>query len=66
MKKEKDFINVPHENLVKKTLHKGKQLKYPALEIALINFIEFNRKLFNPISTMSLILYKKINPERKS
>ena len=56
MKKEKEFINVPHEILVKKTLRKGKQLKYPALETALINCIEFNRKLFNPISTRSLIL----------
>ena len=67
MKKEKEFANVPHEKLAKKTFHKGKQLNYPALETALINFIEFNMKLFNPISTMSLILILyEIIPERKS
>lgn len=42
-------------------------MKYPSLETALINFIEFNRKLFNLISTWSLILILyEIIPERKS
>ena len=35
--------------LNKKTLDKGTELKFPQLEIALINFIEFNHKFFNPI-----------------
>ena len=67
MKKENQFLNVSLENLKKKTLHKGTELKYPQLELALINFIEFNRKLFNPISTWSLILKMfEIIPQRKS
>lgn len=51
MKKEKEFLKVLSNNVLKKTLHKGTQLKYLDLELALINFIEFNRKLFNLIST---------------
>ena len=67
MEKENQFLNVSSENLNKKTLHKGTELKYPQLELALINFIEFNSKLFNPISTWSLILKMlEIIPQRRS
>lgn len=37
------------------TLHQGPKPKYPVIEEHLINFIEFNRKLLNPITTWSLI-----------
>ena len=37
--------------LKKTTLNKGVSILYPNLEIQLINFIEFNRILFNCITT---------------
>ena len=52
--------------LNKKTLNKGKDILYPEVEAQLVNFIEFNRKCFNPVSIWSLLLklYTLI-PERK-
>ena len=52
--------------LNKKTLNNGKDILYPDVEIKLINFIEFNCKCLNPITTWSLLLklYSLI-PERK-
>jgi len=37
------------------TLHQGSRPKYPVIEEHLINFIEFNRKLLNPITSWSLV-----------
>ena len=37
--------------LNKKTLNKGKDILYPEVEVQLVNFIEFNLKYFNPVST---------------
>ena len=56
MKKESSFLNLPSNKLNKKTLNTGKSILYPEVEINLINFIEFNRKCLNPISTWSLLL----------
>ena len=37
------------------TFHQGPKPKYPVIEEHLINFIEFNRKLLNPITSLSLV-----------
>ena len=66
MKKESSFLNLPSNKLNKKTLNTGKSILYPEVEINLINFIEFNRKCLNPISTWSLLLkLYALVPERK-
>ena len=67
IRSENNFINVPTSHLNKKTIHKGPKILYPELEIKIIQFIEFNRKLFNPISTWALLLKLfEIEPERKN
>ena len=67
MKKEKEFSNVSTDKLNKTTLLCGRQILYPEAEKEIVLYIEFNRKLSNPISTWPLLLklYKKI-PERKN
>lgn len=67
MKKEQTFLNLPSNTLNKKTLNKGKNILYPEVEAQLVNFIEFNCKCFNLVSTWSLLLklYTLI-PERKN
>ena len=66
-KAENKFNNLPDEKLNNKTLQKGKSILYPDIEINLINFIEFNRKLFNSITTWSLLLkLLDLKPERKT
>ena len=66
MKKELSFLNIPSNTLNKKTLNTEKDILCPDVEIKSINFIEFNHKRLNPISTWSLLLklYSLI-PERK-
>lgn len=66
-KNELKFKNLPVEKLKKTNLHKGGALLYPELEIQLINFIELNRKMFNSITTWS-VLHKllELKSERKS
>ena len=66
-KNEVKFKSLPAEKLKKTNLHKGGSLLYPDIEIQLINFIEFNRKMFNPITTWSILLkLLELKPERKS
>lgn len=50
MRNEKNLANVSSENLKNKTLHKDRKILYPDIEIQLIHFIEFKRKLLNPLS----------------
>ena len=67
MKKEKEFSNVSTDKLNKTTLHFGRQILYPEEEKEIIQYIEFNKKLSNPISTWALLLkLYKIVPERKN
>ena len=56
MKKESSFLNLPSNMLNKKKLNTVKGILSPEVEIKLINFIEFNRKCLNPLSTWSLFL----------
>ena len=42
----------------KKTLHTGPKVQYQEVYNKFIDFIEFNRKLFNPVTTWSLLLKK--------
>ena len=67
MKKEQAFLNLPSNMLNKKTLNKGKDILYPDVEAQLVNFIEFNRKFFNPVGTWSLLLklYTLITERKK-
>ena len=66
IKNESNFLNVSSSNLQEKTLHKGGKLILPEVELKLIQFIKFNRKMFNPISTWSLLLRLfEFAPERK-
>lgn len=47
-------------------MHKGKPPLNPDIENKLISFIEFNRRLYNPITTYSLYLkLLELWPERK-
>ena len=39
---------------IKITLHKGRKPIYPEIEQNLINFIEFNHKLLNPVTSYSI------------
>lgn len=50
----------------KKSLNKGASRLYEKEEKELINFIEFNRKLFNPITTILLLIkFLELVPDRK-
>ena len=65
-KNEDKFLNLPDKKLNKKTLHKGNSILNPELEKKLVTFIEFNRKLSNPITIWALLLKMlEYNPERK-
>jgi len=67
IKNELKYNNLPDDKLKKTILHKGGTILYPDVEIQLVNFIEFNRKLFNCITTWSLLLkLVDLKPERKS
>ena len=68
MKKEQAFLNLPSNMLNKKTLNKGKDILYTEVEVQLVNFIEFNLKCFNPVSTQNLLLklYTLIPKRKKS
>ena len=50
------YSSLETSKLHKTTMHKGKPPLNPDIENKLISFIEFNRKLFNPITTYSLYL----------
>ena len=50
------FLNVDSTKLKNTTLYKGTRIKNTEAEVASINFIEFNRKLLNPVTTWSLFL----------
>ena len=66
-KNEEKFLNLPDNKLKKRTLHKGTSIINLDLERKLINFIEYNRKLFNPITTWCLLLKVfEYAPERKN
>ena len=61
-----NLLNTPKESLNKTTLHKGKRPESYNIENKLISFIEFNRKLLNPISTTSILIkLLEYAPERK-
>ena len=66
MKNKEKYLNALENKMNKKTFHEGKKIKNPELECKLIDFIEFNRKLYNSITTWSLLLKMfEISPERK-
>ena len=66
-KNEEKYLNLPIGKLKKATAHKGTHILYPNLELYLINFFEFNRKLFNSIIIWSSILkVLEYLPERKN
>ena len=48
-------------------MNKGPKVKYQEIYNKFINFIEFNRKLFNPVTTWPLLLKMyEIEPSRKN
>ena len=54
------------ELMLKTTLHKDPKIQYQKIYNKFIDFIEFNRKLFNPVTTWSLLLKMyEIEPRRK-
>ena len=60
------LLNIPIKDQDKKSLNKGRARGYLEQEKKLCSFILFNRKLFNPISTMALLVkFLEIIPERK-
>ena len=64
--KEEEFKKQSHIN-TKITLHKGKESKFKNIEHHLINFIDSNRKMGNPISTLAIIAeIIKLCPEAKT
>ena len=64
--KEEEFKKQSHIN-TKITLHKGKESKFKSIEQYLINFIDTNRKMGNPISTLAIIAeIIKLCPEAKA
>ena len=66
MHNKTNLLNTPKESLNKTTLHKGKRPESYSIENKLISFIEFNRKLLNPISTTSILIkLLEYAPERK-
>ena len=66
-KKEKEFQDLESSKLQNTTLHKGPKVKYQEIYNKFIYFIEFNRKLFNPVTTWSLLLkLYEIEPSRKN
>ena len=66
-KKEKEFQDLESSKLQNTTLHKGSKVKYQEIYNKFIDFIEFNRKLFNPVTTWSLLLkLYEIEPSRKN
>ena len=56
MKKENYLLNIDSSKMNKTTLYIGTLIKYLRTKIALINIIEFNRKLLIPIITWSQLL----------
>ena len=67
MKKETEYLNISQDKLTNTTLHKSRDLKYPKVEQELINYIKFNRKLFNALTIWRLLLkLYNLLPERKN
>ena len=54
--KRKRISNVSSDKLNKTTIHCERQFLYPEAETEIVQYIEFNRKLSNPISTWALLL----------
>ena len=66
VKNQNIILNIDKDKYDKKSLNKGASRLYEKEEKELINFIEFNRKLFNPITTISLLIkFLELVPERK-
>ena len=64
-KNESKFLEIKNKN--KTTIHKGGNLLNPEIEKKLISHIEFNRKLLNPITTISLVIkLMELWPEREN
>lgn len=53
--KREEFYKKALNKSKRVTLHQGSKPKYTVIEEHLINFIEFNRKLLNPITSWSLV-----------
>ena len=56
VKNQNIILNIDKDKYDKKSLNKGASRLYEKEEKELINFIEFNRKLFNHITTISLLI----------
>ena len=66
-KKEKEFQDLESSKLNNTTLNKGPKVKYQEIYNKFKDFIEFNRKLFNLVTTQSLLLkLYEIEPSRKN
>jgi hypothetical protein len=60
------YLNLSENKLNKTTLHKGTSIISPEIELKLISFIEYNRKLYNQITICSLVLkIIEYAPERR-
>ena len=65
-KNRNTLLNIPIKDKNKKSLNKGRARRYLEQGKLLCSSFEFNRKLFNPISTMALLVkFLEIIPERK-
>ena len=55
MQRESEYKDAPNK-IIKITLHKGRTPKYNNIEQLFVNFIEFNRKALNPITTWCIAI----------
>ena len=66
-KKGKEYKDLESSKLQNTTLHKGPKVKYQEIYNKFMDFIEFNKKLFNPVITWSSLLKMyEIEPSRKN
>ena len=66
VKNQNIILNIEKDKYDKKNLNKGASSLYEKEEKEIINFIEFNLKLFNPITTISLLIkFLELVPDRK-
>ena len=64
-KKENKYLKIS-QNQKNTSLYKGRKIKNIEVELQLIKYIEFNRKLFNSVTTWGLLLkLYNILPEKK-
>ena len=67
VKNKNKFLSLDSDKLKKTTMHKGGKPINNKIEDQLISFIEFNRKLNNPITTYSIFIkLLELWPERKN